>query len=445
MKKMRTQNISALLLLATSVTLPVIAADAGDSPHWTDALTSDASITLINRFAIVDRSFDTAPQNDRSQFALGSRLKYETGRLGNWLQFGVAGYHVEKLYAHGKVANDNLSVGNDGRQENRFSKIGEAYVTVNVGDNGHITLGRQLTRSMLMLSSGQRAIPNTFQGVTAAYQLGDVKVYSNWFNKWSRRHDDQWEDFTTDITTDVIDYIWVTGASYKSGPFKMEFERLESADYIVKYGLRASHKWQLGEEESFTAQAGYFTSHDDGELFKVGAESGELDDEDGAEIGTPSHNDGKGGFIYMAWQRGNWTFCGGLTKMGEVWIEDSYSGDHGSNPFPTRSTIYPDFTNANETATLARITYNWKDIIPGLKTTFSHVEGRNIENTVSAQLGTASERYNELMIRYTPPWTKHMRFQWRIHDYRSHEIGNVDGVKGPDLDHRIFLDFTHQF
>ncbi|WIO73518.1 OprD family outer membrane porin [Porticoccaceae bacterium LTM1] len=395
--------------------------------------------------AIIDREFDKDPQSDREQAAVGLILKYESGKIANFASVAIAGYHVEKLFTNGLAANDVLPVGSDQKQESRFSKLGEAYVHLFPAEDLTVSIGRQTSKSLLMSSSGQRAIPNTFQGITASYQIEQVKLYSHWFNKWSRRHDDGWENFATDISGSKIDHIWVNGIIYKNKQLNLEFEHLNSANFLTKIGFRATYEWQLKKHSKLSAQVGYFTSEDDGSLFVVGSESAELDDEDGAPIGTRSSNDGRGTFAQLTYSFNNWIFSTALSQFDQSWIEDNFAGDHGTNPFPTRSIIFPDFSNANEQAMMLSVTYNWQDYLPGLSTAFTYVKGDDIENSVDVSLGKAEENYREFFIKYQPKWLKGLSIQWRYHDYRSRKIGDVDGVKTDDLDNRIFIDYTFTF
>ncbi len=410
-----------------------------------NAFVDDAKLSLQTRFAALTREFEDAPQNDRDIAAAGFRLKYETGTIAQRVKFVTSLYHVEELFSSGREANDLLPLNPQGEQEDRFTKFGEAYVELTPFDGFKAKIGRQTNRSLLKSSSGQRSIPDTFQGISAEYKIGDIKLYSQWYNKWSRRFDKDFISFSTDIAGSKIDHIWINGISYKKNKLAIDFEVLDSANYLQKTGVRASYYWQLAENQRFTTRGGVFTSKDSGSLFVVGAESGELDDEDVREVGERSSNDGLGAFIQGIWQINNWKLTTAYSQFEDSWIEDNYSGDHGSNPFPTRSIVFPDFANTNEKAYMAGVEYNWNKFVPGLTTAFNYSKGTDIENSEDASLGEGEENYRELFIRYKPNWAKGLAFQWRIHDYRGKKTGNVDGVKGDDRDHRIFIDYTYKF
>ena len=118
-----------------------------------------------------------------------------------------------------------------------------------------------------------------------------------------------------------------------------------------------------------------------------------------------------------------------IAKIDEIWLEDNFSGDHGRNPFPTRSTVGPDLTNTNETAYRLKLDYDWKDILPGLKTSFAIGFGKDAENSVSSSLGTADEDWREVRIDYKIPALKGLKFRGIWHDYNSDETGSVGRSK----------------
>lgn len=437
---MKITHINLAIMGLTSVFV-----SSANSETLQEALVDNSNVSLITRFAALTREFEDTPQNDRDIAAVGFRLKYESGSIADRVKFVTAIYHVEDVFSSGREANDLLPLDSQGDQEDRFTKFGEAYVELTPFEGFKARIGRQTNKSLLKSSSGQRSIPDSFQGISVEYKIGDVKLYSQWYNKWSRRFDDEFTGFSTDITGSQIDHIWINGINYKKNKLTVDFEVLDSANYLQKTGLRASYYWQLAENQRFTTRAGIFTSKDSGDLFVVGAEAGELDDEDVNDIGERSSNDGLGAFIQGIWQINNWKFTTAYSQFEDSWIEDNYSGDHGSNPFPTRSIVFPDFANTNEKAFLIGTEYNWNKIIPGLTTAFNYSKGTDIENSEDASLGEGEENYRELFIKYKPNWAKGLALQWRIHDYRGKKTGNVDGVKGDDRDHRIFIDYTYNF
>ncbi|WP_352339874.1 OprD family outer membrane porin, partial [Psychrobacter sp. 16-MNA-CIBAN-0192] len=78
-----------------------------------------------------------------------------------------------------------------------------------------------------------------------------------------------------------------------------------------------------------------------------------------------------------------------------------FSGDHGTNPFPTRSLIGADLTNQNEATWQARFGIDLKAVSPGLTTKFYYTSGSDAENSALGKLaGTADEKYWAVDTRY---------------------------------------------
>ena len=165
-------------------------------------------------------------------------------------------------------------------------------------------------KSLFLNSSSSRAVPNTFQGISAKLKATDkLLLHASIYDEWSRRARDDFEGFSTDQSEEGdIDYVAVIGAQYQvNDNFKLEAEYLESKDFLNKFGVRGTYLQKLSAS-SLTYTLGVFTSSDDGDLFVTRSESGDLDDEDipGSIAGvTPSDNDGLGGYLDIAWKKDN--------------------------------------------------------------------------------------------------------------------------------------------
>jgi len=333
----------------------------------------------------------------------------------------------------------------DGKQSG-LAKFGQAYVDFVWGDRFSARFGRQLHKSMFLNSSTSRAIPNTFQGASASLDVTEqLSFHGAVYDKWSRRARNEFEGFATDRSGEGdIDFVAVLGAKYEVGGVTVEGEYLESDDFMRKFGLRGTYVHMLADS-SLRFTGGVFTSSDAGSLFVTGSESGDLDDEDvtGSVAGvTRSEVDGLGGYVETAWKKGNVEIAGAFTVIDEIWLEDNFTGDHGRNPFPTRSRVGPDLTNSNEKVVGARVSYNWKDIVPGLRTDLAAAYGFDAENSANSALGSADENWWELRVRYKLPMVKGLSFTGIYHDYNSDETGRVDGVKQDERDIRLYLDYV---
>ncbi|MCU7941852.1 MAG: OprD family porin [Candidatus Thiodiazotropha sp. (ex Cardiolucina cf. quadrata)] len=435
----RTPKLVATGLLACGLIANALAAD--------EAKLKGHKLQSKVRVVHFDREFGNE-DNDRDQTALALEADYTSPQFGGVIGVGVSGYFVEDINDGGLAREDVLTL-EDGEVDG-FALFGQAYLNLTLGKSFSAKLGRQRHKSMFLNSSTSRAVPNTFQGISANFKpMKGLSFYGAIYDKWSRRTRDDFEGFATDVSDEGdIDFVSILGVKYKLGEFSINGEYLESDDFMRKFGLLATYSQKLADDSSIKYTGGVFASSDVGDLFVTRAESGDLDDEDvpGSVRGvTDSENDGLGAYIQAAWKKGNATVTGAFTIIDEIWLEDNFSGDHGRNPFPTRSRIGPDLTSTNEKVVMLKLAYNWKDYIKGLTTHVAIGHGWDAENSVDASLGEADEDWWEVYMRYKFPFLKGLQFTGRYHDYKSDETGTVDNVKDDRRDIRLYLDYVYTF
>lgn len=436
MRKITTTKLLSVAVASAILAGQAIAAESSDSYQ----------LKTKTRLVYFDREYDGSV-NDRTQSAIAITADWTTPQYGGWFGVGISPYFVEELGSDGRETTDVLNFSNGEMQG--YSLIGQAFVNLTPTKDLSAKIGRQTHKSMLLSSSGSRAVPNSFQGISAQFlPVKGLSLYGAVYDKWSPRASDEFVGFQTDQSGEGdISYVSLIGLKYKKDAYTLEAEYLNSKDYISKLGLRGSYVTKL-EDSTLKFTAGVFGSSDNGDLFVTGAESGELDDEDvaGSVAGiTKSSNDGLAAFLEAKWNKGNTQLTAAVSKTDDIWIEDNFAGDHGTNPFPTRSRVGPDMTNANETVLKLELKYDWKDYVPGLVTSVAAAKGWDAENSADSSLGTADEDWRELAVSYKVPSVKGLKFTGIIHDYNSDEVGRVDGVKGDDRDIRLYLDYTYSF
>ncbi|MFX7780643.1 outer membrane porin, OprD family, partial [Acinetobacter baumannii] len=76
-----------------------------------------------------------------------------------------------KLFDSGKPSAQLLEVENNGKLDQNFATLGQLYFKAKLGDKGEIKLGRQLHDSLLLKSTNNRAVPDTFSGASGQFQL----------------------------------------------------------------------------------------------------------------------------------------------------------------------------------------------------------------------------------------------------------------------------------
>ncbi|WP_035387009.1 OprD family outer membrane porin [Ferrimonas senticii] len=404
-------------------------------------LTDQDSLEIKSRTVFFDREYDDSPNKDSNTLAQGLELNYQSGKIADWFKIGWSAYGVQNINTTG--TNNSAGILPDGDNsngvDNQFGKIGQAYIELLPSQGASLKIGYQKTKNMFVASSGSRAIPSTFRGISGSYQIVDsVKVYGYAFDQWSARDSDQWDDFNANTNGPKIDLIYGIGAQFKQGKFAADSEYMVSADYLEKFGIRGSYTEAVGAGK-IKLSAGYFSSSDNGALF---AENGDKNDD-----GITS-NDGSVWFIDADYRIHAFSFGVAFSQTDEIWLEDNFKGDHGTNPLPTRAPIGPDMTNANESVWLVRTGVDFGKLTPalqGLSTQISYAKGSDIENAKDASLGQAEEQFLAIDTRYTMPMVKGLSVRYLFANYNGTEIGSVEGVKEDNTDHRLYLDYRYQF
>ncbi|RSQ71487.1 OprD family outer membrane porin [Acinetobacter baumannii] len=393
--------------------------------------------------------------SEYEQSALGLELNYQSPYMWDWLGVDGSLYAVTKLFDSGKPSAQLLEVENNGKLDQNFATLGQLYIKAKLGDKGEIKLGRQLQDSLLLKSTNNRAVPDTFSGASGQFQLNDqLQTYMAYYDRWKPRSMDSFEKLVTE-NDERIDYVGLLGAKYQYKNWSVNAEYLNSKDYLKKYGAIAQYKFPL-HGLVWTFNTGAFFSRDDGKLFKCGAET-ELDCVKGQDI----NNRGNGYFVDVNVAKNNLEGGIAVSKFDGFWIEDNFAvhsdrnsvltQDHGTNPFPTSATIGPDFTNNDETAVALRLKYNWKDYVKGLKTEAKYIYGFGAhQSNISSDI-EGKERYFDFTVSYALPWVKNLDVRYSFLHYESKfenaNLGEkINGMSRKDWDqHRVFINYRYTF
>lgn len=389
------------------------------------------------------------------QSALGMELNYRSIYWWDRIGFDASLYAVTKLFDSGKATAQLLEVENNGKLAQNFATLGQFNLKAKLGEVGEIRLGRQLHDSLLLKSTNNRAVPDTFSGASGQFKVTDhLQSYIAYYDRWKPRSMDTFEKLVTD-SNEHISYVGILGAKYQYQKWNISAEYLTSHDYIEKYGITAQYKLPF-QNMTWILSSGAFFSRDDGDLFKCGAEA-DLD----CVKGQPLNNRGNGYFIDVNWVRNSMEVGAAISKFDGFWIEDNFSTrsdrnniltqDHGTNPFPTSSVIGPDFTNNDETAIALRIKYDWKDHVKGLKTEAKYIYGFGAhQSNISSDI-EGKERFYDLTFSYSLPMIKNLDLRYSYLHYESKfDQGNlgekINGMTRKEWDqHRFMLNYRYTF
>ncbi len=433
--------------------------------------TTGHSLELKTRLVQFDVDVDRATTTgDFRQLALGNQLDYKSPHFSDFIGLDATLFQVNKLGQSSVQKNEMLpnDTSDSTKVVNSWSQMGQAYVKLKHNDFAEAKLGRQIHSSLLLKSTNSRAVPDTFSGYSFNMKpTAEIKVYGSVYDSWLPRSGDKFQKFGTEVPVDTtnnkgvtkntIDNVTIYGTQYMSGPVQIDFESLNSKNYLQKYGLMGSYTFALANKETLKLTAGMSTTSDDGALFTCSAEK-ELDYPTGT---TNCKNNGKGKFLDLEWKTGNWTVGGAVAKFSGLWIEDNFAAsnvsrkgsliqDHGSNFFPTASTSGNDMTNNGELARMVRATYDWNQYVSGLKTTAKYKLGTGATNNYQSSLGSGRESEREYDIIYATPFVKGLSLRYNYLKYKATVNGTLKaisegGSKTFREDHRIYVDYTYRF
>jgi hypothetical protein len=392
------------------------------------------------------------------QHALGLELNYKSPWWADIFGVDASVYGVLKLADSGTPTTQLVEVGDDGQLQDGFATFGQAFLKARWNDLALVKVGRQFQDSMLLKSTTNRAVPDTYSGVDVLVTPAEgVKVYGMLYNRYRSRTTDEFVSFRTEASgANAIKYVGILGASYSDKSFDITAEWLLSKSYLSKFGVLAAWSQPMSGS-TLKLSAGAFASRDAGSLFVCGAEK----EMDCAGTGRITNN-GNGVFVDADWKVGDLTLGATLSQFGGLWIEDNFAvnaqktgaltQDPGTNPFPTSSTIGPDFTNNDETAAAVRMAYDWRQVAPGLKMAFKYVHGTGAHSSNLSTGAEGRESYRELDLRYAVPAVAGLGLRYQYLNYDSHISGFVPGtatINGLTRQvwgqHRFYVEYSRSF
>lgn len=390
------------------------------------------------------------------QSAVGVELNYNSSHWHDIIGFDASLYAVTRLMDSGNNTTVQLlDVNADGKLDQYFATLGILALKLKPSADTELKIGRQAVNTTLVKTTNNRAVPDTFSGVSAQWKpFPELKAYLGYYNKWRPRTSGKFTDFVTDAN-EKIEFITLIGMDYNWHDVKVNTEFLNSKNYLTKYGFQVSYPIKI-EKGTVVLRSGAYFSKDAGQLFKCGAEF-DLDCVKGDEI----DNDGRGFFFESTWKHKNLELGAAISKFDGMWIEDNYSTqslngksliqDNGTSPFPTSTIIGPDFTNNDELAWMVQLKYDWQDIISGLNTEFKYISGDGAHQSNINQSIVGKEKYSEVSVGYRIPWMKNLDLKYSYLTYHSNidreELSQkINGLLRNDWhQHRVALTYSYMF
>lgn len=323
----------AVLISAQVATAADIAPDAPDPIRA--AFFDDATVTLHARSYLFDSSSDG--ESGAAAWAIGGWAGYETGWIGDVLQFGVLGYTSQPLWSP-QDSEGSLLLLPDG---SAISVLGQAYAALRY-DGQVLKLYRQSVDQPEVNPHDNRMVPNTFEGVTLDGSLGAFSYYAGFLTSMKTRD-----------ASDFVNMAEVAGVDADEQMYLGEVVLAPSAAvdartalYVVPNLLASSYSdgsWRLdlADKNQLTLQGQFMVQTGIGEELLTG----------------PDLTSWVIGFMADV-SHGGLTLTAGYTANG---TNDTWQAPYGMWPGYTNMLIN-EFNRAGEQAILLGASYDFADV-----------------------------------------------------------------------------------
>lgn len=205
------------------------------------AFFDDATFTLHMRSYLFDLSHNG--EDNPAAWALGGWAGYQTGWIGDILQFGAVAYTSQPLWAPQDREGSLLLL----PDQDGFSVLGQAYAALRYDDQV-LTLYRQMVDQPEVNPHDNRMVPNTFEGVSLAGELDAISYYAAYLTRMKTRDSDDFVNMAKIAGVDQDEPMYLGGLSFT--PNK-DFTAQTSL-YVVPNLLASSYtdgKWITGDAD----------------------------------------------------------------------------------------------------------------------------------------------------------------------------------------------------
>ena len=210
-------------------------------PDGTDAVRAaffdDATFTLHARSYVFDSS--NAGDEGPAALAIGGWAGYQTGWIGDIVQFGVVGYTSQPLWApEDREGSLLLLPSGEG-----ISVFGQAYAALRY-DGQVLTLYRQRVDQPEVNPHDNRMVPNTFEGATLGGSLDVLSYFAGFLTSMKTRDANDFVNMAEAAGVDANEQMYLGGLSLSPG----DAIDLRTSFYVVPNLLASSYSdgdWTL--------------------------------------------------------------------------------------------------------------------------------------------------------------------------------------------------------
>lgn len=203
---------SLLATLLTASTVLIASADAARATDlaqdWQDpvraAFFDDAIVTLHVRSDLFDSS--SAGDAGSAAWAIGGWAGYQTGWIGDVLQFGVVGYTSQPLWDPQDQEGSLLLLPND----DGIWALGQAYAALRYDDQ-ILILFRQSVDQPEVNPHDNRMVPNTFEGITLGGSFDILSYYAGLLTSMKTRDANDFVNMAVVAGVDASEQMYLGG------------------------------------------------------------------------------------------------------------------------------------------------------------------------------------------------------------------------------------------
>lgn len=238
----------ALFFMASFIA-PSVFAEEGNIAFLSTPFFSDSSLDFSTRniwkYNKTDMMGETMVQNAWGQ---GVTLDFKSGYFADFIGVDASYYGVVKLgasdYFDGRAILYNDGTGFNKNNAKGFNKMGQIYGKMKFGDeatNLHLYGGWKRLSRFGVLTSSNRAVPNTYLGWSAEANLDAMNFRLAYVTKDTARNSPEKKHFQTQDGKE-IDYIATGEIKYKKDGLNALYFYGESQDYMRRHGAEVDYK-----------------------------------------------------------------------------------------------------------------------------------------------------------------------------------------------------------
>ena len=330
-------------------------------------------------------------------------MDFTSGYASDLIGFDASLFTSQKLSGDdGEGGTSLLRTKSDGSQGS-YTKIGQAYLKLKLGENAGIKAGRMVLDTPLFNDSDSRATPSSTQAIMAHADISGAKVYGIWSDKASDKTDEDFENYTDNQGNDYEVIVVGGGYDFDNG-LSVKLAYGEADNVMTQTYLNASYPFKVSEKMTVELDGHYYMGEADG----AGALASVGEDYDSDLVNLAArlvYDKMKVTLSYQAVDGDEYE---------ESW--DGFSNDeNGLNTWNSVQRL--DFDRAEEQSWQVRFDYAFANV-PGLTFMTRYTRGDNIQRADNTE-GKEWERNIEL--KYNFQNLDGLSLRWRNSTVRSTE------------------------